>query len=335
MGKTAVNTLISSIKKRIDYDITDTSLDALLLDMLNDGVINMRQWMLDADLVGDISKSSSFVVLSGDESADITQSIVVGDSTTFTGVTGDTIDVQISGIDYADIDISAATTIAAVVTAINTSVGSTVASTDDDGNLKITPTTGTGNVIVTDGTSTTTTCIARLISLARNRSDTGISDFDEVLRLREKDNDKVLRLVGFEDLVDSEPDESVGSASTPDIAALWSDGSTFFFRPTLSKSLRIYIDYFPQHTALVAGATLPFKTKYDPVLKQYCRLEFLKWQLRGNPNLNNILIVEKGVLDDLVKQFITKATKNIGKNRGQRSRRSGSGAVGPRRVIST
>jgi len=331
MDNTTVAALIASGKIRYDYDITDDDLDVLLLDCINDGVILIRQWLMDAGLQSAIGKTGSFVVLAGDESADIRLSMIVGDATTFTGVAGDTIDVTIDGTAYADIDISAATTIALVVAAINSATGGTQASADDNGNLVITSTTtdGTGTVVIADGTSTVTTVVARLVSTARERTDTGISDFGEPLRVREKDNRTIISIRDWEDLVEMQPDETESTSSTPDFTALWDGDNKLFFRSALSKSLRVYIDYFADQTALVAGSTLPFKRKYDPLLKQYMRVEFFAWKFADDPR-NPQMVREEAKLDSLKGFLITHASKNFGKNRQSDSRR-GSDGSGPQR----
>ena len=330
MDNTTVAAIIASSKKRIDYEITDTSLDELLLDTINDGVIIIRQWLMDYGLRAAIGKTGSFVVLSGAESADIRLSMIIGDKTEFTGVTGDKINVNIDGTDYNDIDISGATTIALVVAAINSATSGTEASEDENGALLITSTTtdGTGKVTITDGTSTVTTVIARLFSVSWERTDTGISDFGEPLRFREKDNGTVIGIRNWEDLVDFQPDEAQSSSSTPDFIARWDGDNKVFFRSALSKTLRVYIDYFADQSALVAGSTLPFKRKYDPVLKQYMRVEFFAWKFADDPR-NPQMIREETKLISLKDDLIRTASKNFGKNRQTKSRRSGQSS-GPR-----
>lgn len=99
---------------------------------------------------------------------------IVGDHNTFTGIAGDKIKVIVDSAVYDDIDVSACNTIAQVVTAINTAVGSVVASVDADGDLVITsPTTGTvSNITIADGTTTAHTCIDRLFH-ATPKTDVG------------------------------------------------------------------------------------------------------------------------------------------------------------------
>ena len=333
MGKTTVNNMLSSIKQRIDYDITDTDLDTILLDAMGDGLHEMKQLLFENDLKDDVSESKSFKTIAGQAYRDITKAVIVGDLTTFTGQANDTIDVHIDGTDYDDIDIASATTIALVVTAINSATSGTQASTDANGYLQIlSDTTGSTSVVtIADGTSTGQTVIAELFSVAAERTQSAITDVDEIYRLTERVNQKPIDMIDYYDLIATNPKPSSSTASTPDQAAEWND--RIYFNPTPSEAQLIYIDYYIDAVAPVAGATLPFKSKYDSILKQYCRLEFIKWQLRGNPALNNAVIVEEGLLTKKIDALIVKASKNVGKNRGQKSRRRG-GQSGPRRVIS-
>jgi len=327
---TTVNNIIASVKKRVDYDITDTDLDALLLDILNDGSTWLRQKLIDAGLRKDIGKSGSFVVLEGAEYGDVRISRVFGDATTFTGTAGDKLKVTIDGTDYDDIDIAAATDIDDVVTDINTAVGATVATKDTSGNLVITsPTTdGTGSVTVADGSTTGQTVVGDLFTDADQRTDTGINDIDQLLRVRDKVGDNIIDIYNFEDLVEQEPDEDNSSNTYPYMVARWDNPYYLYFRSKLSESRRFYIDYFPYQTELSAGDTLPFIRKYDPILKQYCRVEFFAWKFADDPN-NAQFVREEGKLSQLVSSLVTFAAKDFGKNQQTSSRRSGR-PYGPR-----
>jgi len=333
MGKSTVNNMLSSIKRRVDYDIVDDDLDTLLLDCMDDGLRQMKQWLFENDLKNDVSQSGSFKTIAGQSYRDITKAVIVGDLTTFTGQAGDTIDVHIDGTDYDDIDIAACTTIALVVIAINAITGGSEASTDDNGYLQIlSGTTGSTSIVtIADGTSTGQTVIAELFSVAAERTQSAITDVDEIYRLTERVNQTAIDMIDYFDLIAMNPKPSSSTASTPNVAALWDD--KIFFYPTPSAANLVYIDYYIKVTTPVAGASLPFDQKYDAILKQYCRVEFFAWKFSGSPQAPP-LMREEGKLKLLVDQIIVNSAKNIGKNRGQRSRRSG-GTPGPRRVISS
>ena len=336
MGKSTVNNMLASIKRRSDYDIDDDDdLTALLLDIMDDGLRQMKQWLFENDLKDAVSQIGSFKTIASQAYRDITKAVIVGDLTTFTGQAGDTIDVHIDGTDYADIDISGATDIDDVVTAINSDTSGTQASADANGYLQIlSDTTGTTSIVtIADGTSTAQTVIAELFSVAAERTQSAITDVDEIYRLSERVNQNVIDVIDYYDLININPKPSASTASVPVQAALWDD--KIYFNPTPSAANLIYIDYFIKVTAPVAGATLPFDQKYDAILKQYCRFGFFMWKHAGSPDLNAVTALEKGVLDDLVKKLIVNASKNVGKNRGQRSRNINRSTTGPRRVIST
>lgn len=94
-----------------------------------------------------------------------------GDSATFTGTADDKIKVTIDATDYDDINIGASTSIAEVVTAINTATSGTQASVDSDGYLQIV---GEVGVTIADGSTTAQTVVADLFSTAASRTDTAV-----------------------------------------------------------------------------------------------------------------------------------------------------------------
>jgi len=132
-------------------------------------VMSKDKTSVDWDLTDAASGILKLILNSTDIAA-----VITGDKTTFAGQAGDKIKVMIDSIEYDDIDISACVTIANVVSAINSAVGSTVASVSTDF-LRITsPTSGDdSNVTIADGTNTTQTVIAELFSVAGNRTDEG------------------------------------------------------------------------------------------------------------------------------------------------------------------
>jgi hypothetical protein len=327
---TTVTSIIASIKKRIDYNITDTDLDSLLLDILNDGVTWLRQKLMDSGLRAHIGKTANFFGLAGEEYVDIRLARIVGDATTFTGIADDKLKVTIDGTAYDNISIATATSIANVVTAINAAVLTTVASVDSNGCLVIasTKTDGSGSVVIADGSTTAQTVVGDLFSQSRDRSVEGITDIDELLRVRDKDDDSVIDIYDFEDLVEQEPDENSSSNSTPYMVSRWQSPFYLFFRSELSESRRITIDYFPFQTELTSGSTLPFIRKYDPLLKQYCRVEFFAWKFADDPS-NPQFVREEGKLEQLLNDMVVKCSKNFGKSRQTASRRDGTSA-GPK-----
>ncbi len=101
----------------------------------------------------DVSRAASGILKLILNSIDVGASIV-GDQAAFAGAAGDLLLVTVDSIEYDEIDISGCASIAAVAAAINTAVGTLVASVDGDGYLVITsPSLGdTANVSIDNGT---------------------------------------------------------------------------------------------------------------------------------------------------------------------------------------
>lgn len=92
---------------------------------------------------------------------------ITGDNSLFTGIAGDTINITIDGNTYEDIDISTALSVSDIITAINTAVGSTVATLSTLGYLVITsPIIGSSSITtITDGTNTLNPCVNRIFTI--------------------------------------------------------------------------------------------------------------------------------------------------------------------------
>lgn len=121
----------------------------------------------------DVSRAASGILKLILNSIDVGASIV-GDQAAFAGAAGDLLLVTVDSIEYDEIDISGCASIAAVAAAINTAVGTLVASVDGDGYLVITsPSLGdTANVSIDNGTGAARDTVALLFATAL-RTDTG------------------------------------------------------------------------------------------------------------------------------------------------------------------
>ena len=128
MSKSTVNSTISKIKRRIDYDITDSDLDTLIIDTINDNLKVVKQWFIDAQLFDEISASGTVNTITNQQYKQLDQASIIGDATTWTGVAGDLLKVTIDGTTTDTINVAAATTVALVATAINAATGGTNAS---------------------------------------------------------------------------------------------------------------------------------------------------------------------------------------------------------------
>jgi len=307
MAKNLVSTIISDIKVLGDYNITDTSLDSLLLKAVNYAVRRIRNFMVNYRLYEDITERASFKTIADQEYVDVTNAVIVGDSTTFTGVAGDTIDLNVDGTDYLDIAINASTDIADVVTAINTAVGSVVASEDDNGYLMITsPTSGSGSeVTIADGTSTVATCIARLFSVAVERTQSAITDLDSIMFVADVYNDSPLCVIGYDEHRTLYPDPDAFSGQTPMSVAVFKN--YLYFGPKPSASTFLYMDYIKRLTALTSTATMPFDEMYDELVISMA-LEWLHSFLDAKDRATILTAKERTL--ELLKQLIVNSPKS-------------------------
>ena len=71
MAKTTVAVLVSDVKVLMDYDITDTALDALILKCINFAVKRMNQWFLDYGFFDEVGAHDTFSTTANQEYVDI------------------------------------------------------------------------------------------------------------------------------------------------------------------------------------------------------------------------------------------------------------------------
>jgi len=71
MAKTTVPNITITIKRLIDYDITDSDLDDLILEALNLFLPIMSQWFLDAEFYDEIGASDTLTTVANQEFIDI------------------------------------------------------------------------------------------------------------------------------------------------------------------------------------------------------------------------------------------------------------------------
>lgn len=222
MAKTAVNTMVTRLKRRLDYNIIDDDLTNLLIDCINDALKLIYQWLFDA---------------------------------------GDFIDIGSS-----------------------------------------------------DGTNIKTTASQAYIDIS-----THLASADKIVRLSERTNDKPIGLIDYFDFIAKYPDPTANTSATPDEAAIWSN--RLYLGPTPSASdLVIYAEYVAIPTDVAAGGTLPYKTKYDPLVLATARCEYLRF-FDAN-NVATIRIAEQA-MEFYKNTLITQATKDLGMNKQTASRREG------------
>ena len=335
MAATTLNNVVTKIKRRFDYSIQDpTGIDLIVIDAVNDSLKTIKQLFIDHSLDNEISSGGLFTVIPGQQYRDLTNAVIVGDKTTFTGTAGDTINVTIDGTAYADIDISGDTDIDDVRDAINTAVGSTVAYTNATSStleIRSLTTGSTSAVTIADGTTTAQTVIAELFSVAANRSMTAISDLDQTMSARVKSGgDYMLQFITPKEYFEAYPDETMSTSTYGDHWMLWRD--RIYIGPTPAAGTIYYLEYYKLLTDLAAGDTMPFENKYDPLVVAMALRELWQWL---DPQNATAAQVAHARVEDLTNRLVVNAAKNIGQNRQVVSRRAqGIPYFNPRKVIS-
>lgn len=71
MAKSTIAAVVAKIKRRIDYDITDTDLDTLVIDTINDSLKVMKQLFFDHNLLDEITAHDSFDTIADQEYIDL------------------------------------------------------------------------------------------------------------------------------------------------------------------------------------------------------------------------------------------------------------------------
>ncbi|MBU2249614.1 MAG: hypothetical protein KKD77_22900 [Gammaproteobacteria bacterium] len=309
MSKTAVSTIISRMKLRYDYNITgDADLDALMLDILNEATKQVKQFLYDGGVMQDITAQASFQIIPGQEYRDITKAVIIGDTASFTGIAGDTIDLHVDGTDYADIDISGATDIDDVVTAIEAVIAGVASNNATTGTLQLSSlTTGSTSIVtIADGTTTAQTVVGDLFSNSDDRTASGITDVDYIISLTERVNQKTIELIPWQTFRKFYPKPSSNSTTSPDFASR--NAGRIYFGPQPSSYTRIYIDYVKLLTAMTSASTMPFDEKYDMLAIAQGRYEYLLWQ---DPSNRQSIASAREVRDLLKAELITLAAKDM------------------------
>src|SRR3990167_5903566 len=71
MSKTTVSVLTADIKALVDYDITDTALDALILKAINFAIKRIKQWFMNEGYFDEIGAHDTFSTVASQEYVDI------------------------------------------------------------------------------------------------------------------------------------------------------------------------------------------------------------------------------------------------------------------------
>jgi hypothetical protein len=329
MAKSSVQNIIDEVKGDGDYNIIDTDLDDILLKSIKRHLQSLKQLLINEGLSNDITAESSFKTVEDQEWVDITQARIVGNVASFTGIANDKLKVSVDGTDYDNIDVSGDTSIADVVSSINTAVGSTVASESDDGYLVITSlTTGTASsVTIADGSGSGQTVVGDLFSTAAERTQDAITDVDEIIYLHERTNDCPIEIIPIHRLRRLMIDPSADTSTTPYQAAL--HRNYIYFRPRPTSNEIIYIDYYIDVAAITTSSDMPYKDKYDPVIVALVKKDLLKYLGKTKQEIDD-------AQDDInyaISTLITNASNDLAEERQLGSRYEEEPYFAPRKPV--
>ena len=305
MARTAVSTIITDIKMLGDYSVVDANLDAMLLKAVNYAFRRVRNWMMQFGIYEGVTATADFKTIAQQNYVDLTLAHIVGNAATFTGVAGDTVTVTVDGTATAGIDLSAATTIALVVTAINTAVGSTVASEDENGYLMITSlVAGTTSAVTIADTAGTAT--ARLFSATADKTQSAITDLLDIIKVVDRTNDRTLEYIPYQRLVEYYPDPDSNMTTTPDFVSRMAD--YIYFGPTPSAGTRFYITYSKTIAELVSTDTMPVDSDYDELIVAIA----LEWLYTFfDPKDRSTIMTAREKVAELRKMLVVNSPKRV------------------------
>lgn len=71
MSKTSIATLLTRIKRKADYNITDPDLDIFIVDEINNALKVVKQWLMDYGFFKEVGKQDSFPTVASQNYVDI------------------------------------------------------------------------------------------------------------------------------------------------------------------------------------------------------------------------------------------------------------------------
>lgn len=306
--KSLISALITKIKKRADYNITDPDLDDLVLDGINDSSKVIKQLLIDNSLIHEVSDSKTFKTIAEQEYRDITKAVIIGNVASFTAVAGDKIIVTIDGTAYTTAALTGAVLVATVVTAINlaTAAVGNVAEEDANGFLQINSlTTGVSSAVtIADSAGTGA---ARLFTVAAERTQSAITDLDDIIKISDRENDTPYDILPYSRFKEIYTNPTADYSSTPLHVSRFD--SKIFFGATPSASFLVYLDYIISVTDLASTDSSPFDEKYDPLLISMGKEELLEFL---DPSNTGAITVARTRTARLKQELIIGASKNIG-----------------------
>ena len=217
MAKSSISTLITKIKRKADYNITDTDLDNLVVDFINDALKLVFTWMKDSGLF------------------------------------------------------------------INT-VGTTV--------------------------TLSTTAAQNYIDIS-----TSMASVCDIIKVYEKNNDKSIPMITFDEFIRLYPDSTANTSAYPDHCAVAAE--RLYLGPTPTGTVSIYAEVDAIPAEVTSASTCPFKTLFDPLIIAM-GVERLKRWLDASDRSAILSATEE--VQMLKHDLIVGAAHNIAMNRQAQSR---------------
>lgn len=328
--RTTVQNLINKVKRRIDYNITDSDLDTLLVDCLNDSIKVLRQKLLDRGVQFEIGGSSILYTTATQAYIDIsnvpgacTATLVVAAGLVTDGA--HTYKITFVTAD-GESECGAVSNSVTTITTTHGQVALTAIPISTNGDVtarniyRTTAGTSTYKLVAQIANNTATTYTDNLADGSLTTAMPTIStipSFSDLQRVTERVNYKAIDVIPYAEFIKYYPDPAAYSSSVPDRCAVWNQ--RIYFGPTPMASLiPIYIEYIRHNADLALTSNLYYENDYDPVLLAYVRLEYLRYF--NAQDRTAIKTAEESALrymDDLV----TVAAKNVGQNKQVASRR--------------
>lgn len=334
---TTVSALITKIKRRVDYNNTgDTDFEALLLDIINDNVKLLKQWLFDADIISEVSDSATLTTTASQAYVDLSNTPSAPVATLVTIGTG-----LLTNGDYSykatfitadgESDVSAVSNTVTVDAAHNKITVSSIPvhPSSKCTSRKLYRTIAGGSTYkylatISDNTTTTYTDNIADISLGADAPSVDtIPSILEIVTLSERSNDKTIEVLDYNTFLTYYSDPSASSSTMPDHAALWN--KRLYLGPMPSAASTLYVEYIKQQTELLSTSNLPFDNKYDQLLIAMAHDWYLRWQ--DSADASSIQLAEKNMLR--LKNELINGASNVNKNRQVQSRRD-SQWIGPR-----
>lgn len=325
--RTTVQSLVTKIKRRIDYNISDDALDLLLVDCLNDSIKILRQKLIDRGINFEIGGSASLVTTAAQAYIDISN---IPDVPTLVSATAaGSVDAGVHGykVTYVTIDGESEGSTGANVTVAagdKVTVTLSVSPSSDVTSRKIYRTTAGGSsykLLTTISNNTATTYLDNIADSALGTTVcptiSTIPSYSDLVRVTERVNYKAIDIIPYAEFLKFYPDPAAFSSSVPDKCALWNQ--RLYMGPTPQASgTTIYIEFIRHDADLALTSNLFYENDYDPVLLAYTRLEYMRF---FNAQDRTAIKTAEEAAHEYMDDLVIVAAKNIGQNKQVASRR--------------